>query len=94
MATRPANVAALVSQLRAMARWVPGVICGGRHSYHLRGWISRNAARLTSRAEREPELTPALASAAAEHAFGLLSAGILPGRLTRRGGDPCLSIRR
>ena len=72
-----ANVATLVRRLRRALG--SGVIRGGRQGYQLGdpGIVVDldEAARLTSRAERELELTPALARAAAEHAVGLLSAG-------------------
>ena len=72
-----ANVATLVSRLRRALG--PEVIHGGRQGYQL-GDLAvvvdlDEAARLTDRAERELEPTPALARAAAEHAVGLLSAG-------------------
>jgi DNA-binding SARP family transcriptional activator len=72
-----ANVATLVSRLRRALG--PDVIRGGRQGYQLGdpGIVVDldEAARLTSRAERELELTPALARAAAEHAVELLAAG-------------------
>jgi len=72
-----ANVATLVSRLRRSLG--SAVIHGGRQGYQL-GDLAvvvdlDEAARLTDRAERELEPTPALARATAEHAVGLLSAG-------------------
>jgi DNA-binding SARP family transcriptional activator/tetratricopeptide (TPR) repeat protein len=71
------NVATLVSRLRRALG--SEVIHGGRQGYQL-GDLAvvvdlDEAARLTDRAERELEPTPALARTAAEHAVGLLSAG-------------------
>ncbi|MGN6678992.1 MAG: AAA family ATPase, partial [Streptosporangiaceae bacterium] len=71
------NVATLVSRLRRALG--SGVIHGGRQGYRLgdAGIVVDldEARRLTIRAERELELAPAVARAAAEHAVEMLSAG-------------------
>lgn len=72
------SVATLVSRLRRVLG--PAVICGGHQGYQLGGAPGivvdlDEAARLTSRAERELGTTPALARTAAERAVGLLSPG-------------------
>jgi DNA-binding SARP family transcriptional activator len=72
------SVATLVSRLRKALG--SAVICGGHPGYQLGGAPGivvdlDEAARLTSRAERELGMTPALARTAAERAVGLLSPG-------------------
>jgi DNA-binding SARP family transcriptional activator/tetratricopeptide (TPR) repeat protein len=72
------SVATLVSRLRRALG--SAVICGGHQGYQLDGAPGivvdlDEAARLTSRAERELGMTPALARTAAERAVGLLSPG-------------------
>ena len=72
------SVATLVSRLRRALG--SAVICGGHQGYQLGGAPGivvdlDEAARLTSRAERELGMAPALARMAAERAVGLLSPG-------------------
>ena len=73
------SVATLVSRLRLALG--TAVICGGHQGYQLGSAPGivvdlDEAARLTSRAEQELGMTPALARAAAERAAGLLSPGM------------------
>src|ERR1022692_2842590 len=78
----PADLAGSVATQVSRLRRVLGsaVICGGHQGYQLGGAPGivvdlDEAARLTSRAERELGTTPALARTAAERAVGLLSPG-------------------
>ena len=73
------NVATLVSRLRGVLG--AGVILGSRQAYRLADEPAVNvdldaAARYCGQAERKLTASPAIALAAAEHAIGLLAAGV------------------